>query len=1611
MKTMSQDTKCQISIIVPVLNEADNVVGLVERFDSACKIANISYEVIFVDDNSTDDTVRVINLDLIDKYPVKLFPKKGNAGKAYSILEGFEHAKYDYVAMIDADLQYPPEAIPRMVELLTQNQADIVVANRVARDTSILRKIASKGFDFVFAKMLHDMHVDVQSGLKVFRRQVMEEIQITPSPWTFDLEFLLKARNYGYVIKGHDIYFAERTKGISKIKFWTAVWEIGTNALQLKFKQQNPLRFNPKTEPGMVGAGMAHNQKRFITHSTLHYSFSAIDTFTAFQKTVFGLSLLVFVLFLLFYPISTAIVFVGILSSLYFVDVFFNLYLVLRSLKTPPEIIIPQKELQNLTDKDLPIYTILCPLYKEAHILPGFVKAIDNLDWPKNKLDVLLLLEEDDQETIEVAENMDLPEAFRILVVPHSMPKTKPKACNYGLNFAKGEYVVIYDAEDIPEPLQLKKAYWGFQTLPSDIKCLQAKLNYFNPRHNLLTRLFTAEYSLWFEISLPGLQSVNTSIPLGGTSNHFRTKDLLELEGWDPFNVTEDCDLGIRIFKKGYRTAIIDSVTLEEANSSLKNWIRQRSRWIKGYMQTYLVHMRNPVKFFKENGGHAFLFQLVVGGKLAFIFINPFLWLMTISYFVFYDQVGLFIEQLYPNMVFYMAVISLVFGNFLAMYYYMLGCAKRGHWFLVKYVFFVPIYWLMVSVAGLMALYQLFVKPHYWEKTNHGLHIKKDKDKKLKKDKTPKNKDGQAGTKTQKIKMVQDILRPPAISKILPIRYTRADNISSIQTYTPKSTTKTKNSSDKKSFFGSLIQKVLSPEAIFLEILLISNFLNFAFNAFLGRYLAFEEFAVVSFVNTLWYLTTIFLGAFAVVVNHKTAYENGKKTTHDIPTLNWLNYCLRSAMKFLWVMLLLWMLLSWWIAQYFQVDILVLFLFSPAFFFGILSLGGRGYIQGYSRFVLTGVLMLAETILKLLLAIGLVFGGFGNLAYLAIPYSVVLSGILVWFFVRKNLSLQVPFEILQKNFQFPTKFYLAALLGSLGTILFLNLDILLVKHYFEADIAGQYALLALIGKMIFFFGTLPSALLITLVSKAEGANKSTTDIFWGIYSLTLLIVGGAVMTLIVAGDWIVPMLFGQKARVILPYIDMYSIGFGFLTLASVVVTYQLALKRYIFQWVTPLMAIVMGILIVLDHNTLSDMAFYVALAGFLTWITVQNMHFLVGHIEFVIRGLQDFVDAFWGRIPETNLYSEEKQRILIFNWRDKKHKHAGGAEEYTHEISKEWVKQGNHVTLFCGNDGYNPRYERLDGVDIIRRGGFYLVYIWAFVYYIFRFKNKYDIIVDCQNGIPFFTPLYINKPVYCLMHHVHQEVFDRELPRPMAQFAKFLEKDMMAKVYKDIRFITVSDSSKDEIKNLGLGQAGIDIVHPGVENAYFDKHIITKSSVPTVLYLGRLKAYKSVDVLIQSFGKVLEQVPEAVLVIAGTGDEYKNLKDLTKKLKIPKHNIVFKGFVSEKEKVRLLKSSWVMVNPSYKEGWGIVAIEANACGTPTIASDVAGLRDSVKDGYSGFLVPYGDVEVLSKKIADVLQDRDLLKRLSDNAKQWATNFEWQKSGDRFLEILVEVDNL
>ncbi len=441
-------------------------------------------------------------------------------------------------------------------------------------------------------------------------------------------------------------------------------------------------------------------------------------TLTRAQKLVLAAGLITITALALLRGHLLLLVLNGLAILFYIAHSIYKFWLVWRSLEHKRELAYTPQELAALDERRLPTYTILVPLYREAEVLPNLVACLSKLDYPTDKLEIMLLIEADDPETRQACEALQLPAHFRPIIVPHSEPKTKPKACNYGLYASDSDLLVIYDAEDRPEPDQLKKAVAAFADLPDEVICLQAKLNYYNQRHNLLTRWFTSEYSVWFDLFLPGLTSAQAPIPLGGTSNHFKAQPLKALGGWDPFNVTEDCDLGIRMHKHGYYTTMIDSTTWEEANGELLSWIRQRSRWVKGYLQTYLVHMRRPLQLLRQLGfGSFFAFQMVIGGSLLCFFLNPIYWLMTAVWFTMQPEL---ISAIFPPVIFALGTFCLFIGNFVFVYLAVAGCANRGYYDLVKHAVLTPAYWLLMSIGAYKALVQLIHRPHYWEKTDHG---------------------------------------------------------------------------------------------------------------------------------------------------------------------------------------------------------------------------------------------------------------------------------------------------------------------------------------------------------------------------------------------------------------------------------------------------------------------------------------------------------------------------------------------------------------------------------------------------------------------------------------------------------------------------------------------------------------------------------------------------------------------------------------------------------------------------------------------------------------------------------------------------------------------------
>lgn len=395
-------------------------------------------------------------------------------------------------------------------------------------------------------------------------------------------------------------------------------------------------------------------------------------------------------------------------------------WLLLKGLQSPAMVTVSNAEALAIPDDQLPVYTVLLPVYDEPSIVENLINGVGQLDYPADKLEVLLLVEEDDIDTQDALLGLPL-RLVQVVIVPDSQPKTKPKACNYGMSLPglRGELMTIYDAEDIPDPLQLRKAVAAFGRVPSEVGCLQSRLSYFNGTQNLLTRWFTLEYDEWFDVVLPAVGASGCVVLLGGTSNHIRTDIWRRVGGWDEFNVTEDADLGVRLARHGYRTLILDSVTLEEANSDVMNWIRQRSRWYKGYLQTMIVHLRHPARLRREIGTKAVLRLInMTGGIPLSNAINLGFWFAMLLWVTGRSAI---VSDLFPPITYYSCLVLFLIGTPVSVFVGLIVTATLGKPHLWWAALLAPLYWLLQSVAAIKAIYQLMVRPSFWEKTIHGL--------------------------------------------------------------------------------------------------------------------------------------------------------------------------------------------------------------------------------------------------------------------------------------------------------------------------------------------------------------------------------------------------------------------------------------------------------------------------------------------------------------------------------------------------------------------------------------------------------------------------------------------------------------------------------------------------------------------------------------------------------------------------------------------------------------------------------------------------------------------------------------------------------------------------
>ncbi len=454
------------------------------------------------------------------------------------------------------------------------------------------------------------------------------------------------------------------------------------------------------------GARLAHASETRVPalESCRAYHSTTLQRPAAILAAVIGM-------FALFQPVAALVTLFAIALSAMFSANIMKLTALLLMQRPAPELRNPA------VIAHLPVVSVMVALYRESNIAAKLTARLDRLEYPRELLDILLVVEQEDQITRNALNAGDLPGWMRVIVVPDGTVKTKPRALNYALDHCRGSIVGIYDAEDAPEPDQIRKIVARFHQRGPEVVCLQGQLDYYNPRSNWLARCFTIEYASWFRMFLPGIERMGMAIPLGGTTLFFRRKALEELGGWDAQNVTEDADLGLRLFRHGYRTELIDTTTFEEANCRSFPWVKQRSRWIKGYMMTWITHMRDPRLLWQQLGPRCFIgFQVQFLGSILQTLLAPLLWSLWLIPLGFQHPLPTAIGATAFDAIY----ITMMATAALTIFFDIAGMRRTQHELNPLWALTLTLYHPLATIAAYKALWELMTKPFYWDKTSHG---------------------------------------------------------------------------------------------------------------------------------------------------------------------------------------------------------------------------------------------------------------------------------------------------------------------------------------------------------------------------------------------------------------------------------------------------------------------------------------------------------------------------------------------------------------------------------------------------------------------------------------------------------------------------------------------------------------------------------------------------------------------------------------------------------------------------------------------------------------------------------------------------------------------------
>lgn len=773
---------------------------------------------------------------------------------------------------------------------------------------------------------------------------------------------------------------------------------------------------------------------------------------------------------------------------------------------------------------------------------------------------------------------------------------------------------------------------------------------------------------------------------------------------------------------------------------------------------------------------------------------------------------------------------------------------------------------------------------------------------------------------------------------------------------------------------------------------------SYLFLYLLSQNLPPGDFRVLTLISSLFFILNIPVDALYLTIMKFMA----PLTTADTHSLAYSVMRSARTLTGLGALLMLVLFITLWqpSSQYFQLEqIEPLVLFTPTIVLLFTASYFKAQLHSLSLFAPLGIVMIVEGLVKIAVAVGVARGAGGlEMALMGFTVSLLASTMAAYAFVHNDWykARTVP-SVLRPM----TRFMLEAGLASVGLSVMMSLDVLVANHVLSAKDLPVYSYLNLYGRIILMSTAVVSGLFFPSITRL-GHEFSRSLVYLTGVSLNAIIGLGLTLMVVIAPN-IVGILFGLEWNISTIVMVAYSLALTMMAVSAFIVKSELLLQRP-YIGIVPVGFIVLFELLYgfdpISFDAYVNGLFWLSLGQLIVLLVILTSRRLIQSIRDFFEGLNEVAD------PAVNT---KKVNVLIFNWRDTQHVWGGGAEVYIEEFARKFVKAGHSVTLFCGHDRKTKTTEMVQGVQVVRRGGFVTTYIYACLYYLLVFRGKYQLIVDCENGIPFFTPFYSRLPKILVIHHVHQEVFRENLFYPLAKFAQVLESHLMPLVYRKTQLVTVSQTSKRAIRRYLFPTQSIEIIPNGIMTRQYRPG--TKAVNPLVVYVGRLKQYKRLGDFILTAKAIHAMAPKSRFVIAGEGDDGRRLRQMTRDMGMEKI-ITFKGRVSEAKKIRLYQQAWVVMNPSSMEGWSITTIEANACGTPVIAADVPGLRDSIRPRQTGVLVTLGDINAYTQELFRLLTNSTVREEMSKNARKWAVQFTWSKSARKFILLatnLVKAD--